>query len=417
MRFLYSVLLYLIAPFAWAATAWRGWHDRAYRERLGERFGLTRLRFSECIWVHAVSVGEVQAAIPVVKALQSRYANVPIVVTTATPTGAQRVKAAFGDQVHHCYLPYDLPGSVGRFIRRIAPRFGVVMETEIWPNLYSLCRSRRIPLMIASARLSEKSVRRYRSLPLFARALQDVAIAAQSERDAERFRAIGVPEDQIRVTGNVKFDLQIAPDLPTKAERLRAEQIGARPVWVAASTHGGEEEIVLDAHRSVLAKHPDALLVLVPRHPQRFEEVRSLLASRSIRFATRSRNEPASAQIEVLFVDTLGELMQFYAVGDVAFVAGSLVPIGGHNLLEPAALGRPILMGPHNFNAPDIARSLIEAGAAIIVEDAGELATQVSHLLSDPSKQARMGESGRGVVEANRGAVARVMGMVEELGR
>jgi 3-deoxy-D-manno-octulosonic-acid transferase len=413
MRFFYSILLYLIAPLAWAATAWKGWRDPAYRERLGERFGFTRLRFRECIWVHAVSVGEVQAAIPVVKALQARYPQLPLVITTATPTGAQRVKSVFGDRVHHCYLPYDLPGAVRRFIGRIHPRFGVVMETEIWPNLYSLCRARKIPLLIASARLSERSVERYRSFPLFARALENVAIAAQSERDAERFRAIGVPAAQIQVAGNVKFDLQIDPDLSIKAERLRAEQIGSRPVWVAASTHGGEEAIVLDAHRAMLERHPDALLILVPRHPQRFEEVRSLLASRSIRFASRSRNEPVTDANEVLLVDTLGELMLFYAAGDIAFVGGSLVPIGGHNLLEPAALGRAILVGPHNFNAPDIAQNLIAAGAATVIQGAGDLAESVSLLFSDPSKCAQMGQRGREVVESNRGAVERVMGMVD----
>jgi 3-deoxy-D-manno-octulosonic-acid transferase len=415
MRLVYTVLLYLIAPLVWLITALRGIRDPAYRDRLAERFGWTRLRLRQSIWVHAVSVGEVQAAVPVVRELLARYPNSPLVITTATPTGAQRVRAVFGDRVHHCYLPYDLPTATRRFISRIAPRFGLVMETEIWPNLYSLCRARKIPLLIASARLSERSVERYRRFSFFARALDGVQIAAQEKRDAQRFAAIGVSASQIEVTGNVKFDLQIAADLIPKAMALRGEQFADRPVWVAASTHAGEESAALDAHEQVLREHPTALLILVPRHPQRFDEVRSLLASRGIRFASRTRNELVTDNNPVLIVDTLGELMMFYAASDVAFVGGSLVPIGGHNLLEPAALGRAILAGPNNFNAPDIAESLIAGGAVVIVQNSTELATEIARLFADPSSRAQMGDRGREVLEANRGAVDRVMQLVEQI--
>ena len=415
MRLIYTVLLYVIAPLVWLITALRGIRDPAYRDRLAERFGWTRLRFRQSIWVHAVSVGEVQAAIPVVRELLARFPNDPLVLTTATPTGAQRVKALFGDRVHHCYLPYDLPSATRRFISRVAPRFGLVMETEIWPNLFSLARSRKIPLLIASARLSERSVQRYRRFAFFARALDGVKIAAQAQRDAQRFRAIGVPETQVEVTGNVKFDLQIASDLIPRATTLRAEQFADRPVWVAASTHAGEESGALDAHKDVLKAQPTALLVLVPRHPQRFDEVRTLLSSRGIRFASRSRNESVTPESRVLLVDTLGELMMFYAACDVAFVGGSLVPIGGHNLLEPAALGRTIVVGPNNFNAPDIAQSLIASGAAIVVQNAAELGAAVSRLFTNSSERESRGAQGRGVVEANRGAVGRVMRLIEDM--
>jgi 3-deoxy-D-manno-octulosonic-acid transferase len=414
MRLIYTVLLYVIAPFVWLSTALKGIRDPAYRDRLGERFGWTRLRLRESIWVHAVSVGEVQAAIPVVRALQTRFPDRPLVLTTATPTGAQRVRDVFGDRVHHCYLPYDLPMATRSFISRIDPTFGLVMETEIWPNLYSLCRVRQIPLLLASARLSEKSVRRYRRFAFFARALKGVKIAAQADRDAQRFRAIGVSAAQIEVAGNVKFDLQIAADVISKGQALR-NQLGDRPIWVAASTHAGEEATVLDAHTAVLKHIPNALLILVPRHPQRFDEVRSLLTARSYPFASRSRSDAVTGGTEVLLVDTLGELMLFYSASTLAFVGGSLVPIGGHNLLEPAALGRPILIGPHNFNAPDIAESLLAAHAAVRIYDALSLGSEVTRLIEHPTERERMGEMGRDVVESNRGAVARVMELVEQM--
>ncbi|HEU4604042.1 MAG TPA: glycosyltransferase N-terminal domain-containing protein, partial [Steroidobacteraceae bacterium] len=244
MRFIYTLLLYVLAPFALLSTAVKGIRDPAYRERLGERFGFTRLRLSKSIWVHAVSVGEVQAAVPVVRELLSRSPTLPLVITTATPTGAERVKAIFGDRVHHCYLPYDLPTATRRFLSRVSPCFGLVMETEVWPNLFAACGSRKIPLLLASARLSEKSVSRYRSFPFFGRALNGVLIAAQAQRDADRFAAIGVPSSQIHVTGNVKFDLQVSPDLVAQAEQLRLDQFGTRVAWVAASTHEGEESVV-----------------------------------------------------------------------------------------------------------------------------------------------------------------------------
>lgn len=411
MLAIYNALIYLLAPFALAMNLWRGRRDPAYRERLSERWGYTRLRFDrKPIWIHAVSVGEVQAGVALVRALQKKYPDRPFLMTTGTPTGAQRVRALFGDSVQHAYLPYDMRGAVGRFLERLRPAVGIVMETEIWPNLFVECRRRKIPIVLASARLSEKSVRRYRPFhSLVQNALQAITVAAQSETDAKRFRTIGAEPANVHVSGNVKFDIEIAPGSKAAGASLRAEQFPNRPVWIAASTHEGEEELILQAHGRVCEGIPDALLLLVPRHPQRFGAVRALLVGRSIGFASRSKSDPVHPGTRVLLVDTLGELLMLYAAADVAFVAGSLVPVGGHNLLEPAVLERAIVVGPHNFNAPDIAEMFLAKGAARQVASAEALADAVGSLLGDQAARGRMGRCAAQIVDDNRGALARLM--------
>jgi len=417
LRLIYNALICIAAPLAFGWTAWRGLRDPLYRDRLCERFGYTDLRLDGAIWVHAVSVGEVQAAATLVRTLRQRYPDRPLLVTTATPTGAQRVQALFGDAVHHCYLPYDLPGAVRRFLDRVRPAIAVVMETEVWPNLYRECGRRQLPIVLASARLSERSVRRFRRIAgLFRDALsQDIVIAAQTQADADRFLAVGANRAGTHVTGNVKFDLEIPEEVRVNGQALRAAQFAGRFVWVAGSTHDVEEDLVLQAHRSVQQARRDALLILVPRHPNRFERVRQWLASQAVPYATRSRGEQVTAETGVLLADTLGELLMLYAACDVAFVGGSLVPIGGHNLLEPAALERPVLSGPNNFNAPDIARLLFESGAALEVPSGDALATTLRDLASDPERRSQMGTAARAIVEANRGALARVMALIEPL--
>jgi len=409
---LYSVLVYLAAPLALLALLWQSRRDPSYRERLGERWGFTVARFERApLWVHAVSVGEVQASAVLIRALQRQYPERPLLVTTGTPTGAQRVRALFGEQVRHAYLPYDMPGAVRRFLDRVRPAIGIVMETEIWPNLFRECRRRGIPLVIASARLSEKSVRRYGRLRFLTRdALTTVLVAAQTEVDAARYRAIGAAH--VAVVGNVKFDIEVAAETIAAGQALRAAQIGGRPVWIAASTHEGEEQQALSAHRAIQCRLPDALLILVPRHPQRFADVTAFLTEQGVRFVARSRGQTAAPDTEVLLVDTLGELQMFYAAADAAFVAGSLVPIGGHSLLEPAAIGCPIVTGPHNFNAPDIARLFIANGAAIEVADATALGETLVRLLLAPDERARMVGKAREIVEQNRGALDRVLAIV-----
>jgi 3-deoxy-D-manno-octulosonic-acid transferase len=418
MRHLYVLLARLVAPFAFALVLWRGLGDRAYWARLGERFGFGAVRLAESsLWVHAVSVGEVQASAALVRSLRARYPHIPLVFSTMTPTGAARAQSLFGDTVHHSYAPYDLPGSVRRFLDRVRPRLAIILETELWPTLYHECGRRGIPLVLASARVSPRSVARYR---LFAGLLRealstDVVIAAQSEADAARFRSLGADPARTHVTGNIKFDFELPPGLTADGARLRAQYGGARPVWIAGSTHAGEEDIVLDAHTSLRAGGVDALLMLVPRHPQRFEDVAANLKRRGLNFLRRSRAQSAEPAVPVVLVDTLGELMTFYAAADVAFVGGSLVPIGGHNLLEPAALGLPILSGPHTENAEGIARLLIEVGAVRTVHNAQQLTAGVAELLRDPTARLTAGQQGRATIEANRGALERLLALLAPL--
>jgi 3-deoxy-D-manno-octulosonic-acid transferase len=416
LRLLYSALLYLLAPLAFLATALRGLRDPSYRERLPERLGFTHARFATPpIWIHAVSVGEVQAAAPLVRALLQGHPQHPILVTTATPTGAQRVRALFGESVRRAYLPYDLPGAVRRFLASTTPALAIVMEREIWPNLFRACFERRIPILLASARISERSGRRHRRFAgLFREALAcDVTIAAQTEADAERFRAIGISPAAVHVTGNVKFDFEVPAEARRLGAHIRAE-LGSRPVWIAGSTHEREEDIVLDAHGRVRAARHDALLLLVPRHPNRFDAVKSWLRARNVRFVARSTREAVAADTSVLLVDTLGELLSFYAAANVAFVGGSLVPIGGHNL-EPAALHRPIIVGPHTFNAADIAQMFLESGAAVRVESATELAAAVLDLLASAALRDEMIAKAHAILQTNRGALARVLVLIEKL--
>jgi 3-deoxy-D-manno-octulosonic-acid transferase len=418
LRRVYSALLYVFAPLALTMTAARGLRDPAYRDRLAERLGYTRLHFGIApLWIHAVSVGEVQAAVALVHALRRRYPHRPLLVTTATPTGAQRVRALFGTSASHAYLPYDLPSAVERFLERTRPAVAIVMEREIWPNLFRACRERGLPVLLASARVSEPSARRHRRFgALFRDAIsRNVTIAAQTAADAERFRSFGAPHDSVHVTGNVKFDLRMPDEIRSSGDALRAGSFPGRSVWVAGSTHDREEDVVLAAHEQVRRACPDALLILVPRHPNRFEAVRAALTAREVAFVSRLALAPVTADTTVLLVDTLGELPTFYAAADVAFVGGSLVPIGGHNLLEPAALGRAIVVGPHNFNAPDIAALFLSNGAALQVADAGSLAGAVVDLMADPARRADMGAKARTLVDSNRGAVARVVDLVTTL--
>ena len=417
MSWLYNVLIYFAAPFAILVQLWRGLRDPSYRGGLAERFGFGPTVTGPVIWVHAVSVGEVQAAQPLVGELRRRHPAYRVLLTTVTPTGAARARLLFGDDLLLRYVPFDLPGSVRRFFDRVQPKLAMILETELWPNMYGECGRRSVPLVLASARVSPRSIGKYRRLmSLFRKTLSyGIVIAAQSEADAERFRSIGATPGRTVVTGNIKFDFQPPAGIEERGRRWRDQNLAGRPVWVAGSTHEGEEAMVLEAHRQVLARFPDALLILVPRHPQRFETVRDLLAKRHEAAAFRSNGAAVPAGTRVLLGDTMGELMMFYAASDVAFVAGSLVPIGGHNLLEPASVGRPVLTGPHNFNSEEIAQLLVDAGAARIVADTSELAQSVVALLGDPEQRKVMGAAGRAVLDSNRGALGRLLTLVDPL--
>ncbi|HEY2635111.1 MAG TPA: lipid IV(A) 3-deoxy-D-manno-octulosonic acid transferase [Steroidobacteraceae bacterium] len=429
IRRLYTLLIYCAAPFATTLVLWRGLRDRSYWQALSERFGWGhRMSSAPTIWLHAVSLGEMSAAAPLALALRSRYPETPLVLTTATPTGRARAKGLFGEGVDVRFLPYDTPGAVARFLDRIRPRLAVIMETELWPNLFKECEHRGVPLVLASARLSAKSVSRYRRLGSLFRGIFSASslIAAQTAEDAERFIAIGAESARTYVIGNIKFDMELSAGAADRGRALRAS-FGARPTWIAGSTHAGEEEQVLAAHEELRAGRAcgaaqgsatgqaDALLLLVPRHPDRFRAVAELLRGRGLAFTTRSSGIPPDAATPVLLVDSVGELAALYASADVAFVGGSLVPVGGHNLLEPAALGVPVLTGPHHSNSQDVARLLLRQGAALQVNDAQELAAALAGLLADPEERRRIGAIGRHIVESNRGSVARLLALIEPL--
>ena len=417
MRFLYNLLTYLLLiPFAFYWLI-KGIGNRSYLDRLSQRFGFGFPKLERCIWVHAVSVGEVQAAVPLVKALIERFPDQKLVITTVTPTGAARVAALFGNKVQHCYIPFEFPNAIRSFFNSIRPRAAMIMETEIWPNLYRGCGVRSIPLILVSARISPKSAPGYRRLlPLIKDTLSHgIIIAAQSQADADRFIDLGANPSRTWVTGNIKFDVALDPDVSHQGRLLREALFAKRPVWVAASTHDGEEQQVLDAHRTLLERYPTLLLVLIPRHPERFSGVRELIKNRAFNVVARTDEQPLSSSTEVFLVDTMGEVPLFFAASDIAFVGGSLVPIGGHNLLEPAALGVPIVTGPHLFNAQEISEEFIALGACQVVTNAHELAQAISHLIDTPDDARRMGNKGLSLLEHNRGSLQRLLVLLEPL--
>jgi 3-deoxy-D-manno-octulosonic-acid transferase len=355
-------------------------------------------------------MGEVQAGAALVGQLLARYPTHHIVMTTMTTTGAARVRSLFAERVTHCYLPYDVPFAVRGFLDRAQPQLAVILETELWPNLLSACRRRQIPVLIASARISLRTANTYRRLAgLFRHALAGVTVAAQTQDDAERFKALGAAD--VQVNGNIKFDIEIPEQVRRAGADLRA-QFASRLVWVAGSTHGGEEAAAIAAHRRLLEQRRDALLILVPRHPQRFDEVRGLLGKSGLQFVTRSSGAAVTREVTILLVDTMGELLHFYAAADVAFVGGTLVPIGGHNLLEPAALGVPTLCGPYVSNAQDVADRLINAGAVMQVHSGTELSVALLKLHANEELRARTGRSALQAIGENRGALSRLMQLI-----
>lgn len=417
MRPLYSLLIRLVAPVAWVALLWRGLRDRSYWQGLMERYGYGRLLGTPTLWLHAVSLGEMSAAAPLIAALRDRHPQAALVLTTATPAGRARALTLAGGALDVRYLPFDTPGAVRRFLTRTRPRCALIMETELWPNLFDACRRRGVPVLLASARLSESSVRRYRRFARLVRPMlsANVTIGAQSAEDARRFAAIGAPAERLYVVGNVKFDVTPDAQRAVNGALLRDTFGVARRIWIAGSTHAGEDEIVLRAHARLRQSVPDALLLLAPRHKERFEEVAALLKHQDLAFTRRSSAGAVPADCAVLLVDTLGELVLLYAAADIAFVGGSLVPVGGHNLIEPAALGLPVLTGPYQANNRDIAAMLLQVGAAAQVADASELAAVLERLFLASGERQRMGAAAIRLVDANRGSVARLVALSDSL--
>ncbi|MEO5344041.1 MAG: lipid IV(A) 3-deoxy-D-manno-octulosonic acid transferase [Gammaproteobacteria bacterium SHHR-1] len=414
----YNSILRLATPMIFLRLLWRSRKNPVYRQKWRQRLGHCPITMIPgCLWIHAVSVGEAQAAEPLVRQLLQRYPEREILLTTTTPTGADHVLKLYGERVHHCYFPIDLPRAVGRFLDRVQPGLLLLMETEIWPNLLQTCRERDIPSLLANARLSEKSARRYaKAGDLTQQVFGWIdCIAAQSEADAARFRSLGVAPQRVQVTGSLKFDLNLPASLYEQAEVLRRGFGQQRPVWVAASTRDGEEALILQAQRDLLQRLPHALLILVPRHPERFDAVESLCRQRGFVVQRRSRQPQCQADCQVYLGDSMGELPLLLAAADAAFVGGSLVPLGGHNVLEAAVLGKPVCFGPHMFNFAAISQLLLDAGAASRVQGPGELAELMARWLSDASLREQLGERGRAVVEANRGAGQRLLGLIAEL--
>jgi 3-deoxy-D-manno-octulosonic-acid transferase len=410
----YSFLLYLLVPFVLLRLLWLGSRNPEYLRRWRERFGRP-LRVNgdrPVLLLHAVSVGEVLAAKPLLHRLVARHPAYRIIITTTTPTGAMTVRQSFGESVEHLYFPYDLPAAVGCFLDRVRPDAVLVMETEIWPNFFAACRKRGVPLALVNARMSERSAAGYARVPgIIGDTLRiPVLIAAQSDADARRLRELGADPGRIVVCGNLKYDIRFPPSIREQGLALRRIFSASRPVWIAASTHEGEERVVLEAFATVRTEQPGCLLVLAPRHPERFDRVEALCGKAGFttirRTAQPARCDP---EVDVYLLDTLGELPVLYASADVAFVGGSLTPHGGHNLLEPASLGLPLLSGPHLFNFADAAERLTEAGALHIVRDARELAATLLKMLGDANLRHEAGERARREYLKNQGSADLVM--------
>lgn len=416
-RALYSLFFCLLLPAILLYFLWRSRREPDYRRRWGERFGRVPAGMTgDGLWLHMASLGEVQAARQLVDALLARYPQRALHLTCITPTGSRRIRELWGERVSHSYLPFDTPGAVARFLARTRPQLALILETEIWPNLYAACARRGVPLLMISARLTEDALARFSRFPgvaLLHATLGTIdSVLAQTEADADRFRQAGAPAGRVQVAGNLKFDYRLDPSLTDRAQILREAWGAARPVWIAASTHEGEENIALATHARLREQWPDLLLVLVPRHPQRFARVAELCAASGLPTARRSLGELGNPASAVMLVDTLGELDLFYATADVAFVGGSLVPVGGHNLLEPAALGLPIIVGPHMHEQAQMTALLRAAGGALSVRDATELHTAVLRYLQSPEQRHQAGDACRQVMVQNRGTLARVLAQV-----
>lgn len=426
-RFFYSFFLYLATPLILLRLLLRATRAPAYRERWGERFAWyggnppgTRAGRQADIVVHAVSVGEVHAAIPLINRLQHEHADLSILVTTTTPTGSARVQELLGDRVSHVYLPYDLPGAVGRFLDRWRPALVVIMETELWPNLIHHCHKRGVKTLLANARLSEKSLAGYRRVEFMVAAMLSRLdrVTAQSAQDAERLHALGLQAERLMVAGNLKYETALNTRQLDQA-RGDKQQLADRPVLIAASTRVAGNDVedvrILDAFRQLLPFYPDLLLVLVPRHPERFDAVADLAGQLGLQTVRRSRTGQLHKDDQVMIGDTMGEMAYYYGLADIAFVGGSLVPTGCQNIIEPATLGLPVITGPSLFNFQAVSDQLQAAGAMTVVQDEVGLMTAVKALLDDPVLRATMGKAAYQVVRVNQGAAAKNLAVINEL--
>jgi 3-deoxy-D-manno-octulosonic-acid transferase len=415
MKTFYSALFYLIIPFILLRLLWRSIKAPDYRQRWRERFACYNKKFPQgVIWFHAVSVGEAEAVFPLVRRLQQQFPKARLLITTTTPTGSARVRAVLDQTVEHVYLPYDTPGAVRRFMHCFKPVLAVIMETEIWPNLFNGCGENYIPLYLINARLSENSARGYQKIPsLIHPALANVKqVAAQTQEDTERFIAIGAKPYQVTTVGNIKFDLEIPEEIVEEGKRLKTSVFNGRFIWLVASTHKGEEQVFLDVYQELKLKIPELLLLVVPRHPERFVEVSELCEKNNVVVVTRTSRKPCHSDTDVYLADTMGELKMLYAAADVAFVGGSMVQVGGHNLLEAAAIGVPVLIGPYMANFKEIAHKVLAHKAAIQCHDKAAIVKAIQSVYSDTDYRNLLIENGKFFVQMNRGAIEKLCEML-----
>ena len=415
---IYILAVYLLLPLALLRLYVLGFRQPGYRLRWRERLGRYAFpgSYRDTIWIHAVSLGEVHAARPIVAYLNRKYPRDKLLITTVTPSGARAVEHLYADTAIHHYLPYDLPGPVRRFLKHFKPRICLIMETEIWPCLYRSCEKQNIPVALINARLSGKSMKGYRLLKSLSRdTLRRVSvIAAQSGADAERFRQLGALKDRVFNCGNIKFDMEPPRSIHERADAIRF-LYSQRRILIAASTHEGEDEIVLDAFTVIRKTYPGCLLIIAPRHPERSASIADLCRGRGYSFTMYSDELTQSKNEDIMILDTIGQLQSYYAAADVSFVGGSLVATGGHNMLEPAALGVPVISGEYLFNFAEVSRLLEQAGALIKVKNADELAQSVVSLFQDNDRRTKMGEMAKSVVAKNRGSTEKIVKLIEEI--
>ncbi|MGZ8190218.1 MAG: lipid IV(A) 3-deoxy-D-manno-octulosonic acid transferase [Methylococcaceae bacterium] len=417
MRVLYSSLFYLLTPLILSRLFWRSIKIPEHRYRWRERLAFYTKKFpNDVIWFHAVSVGEAEASFPLIRQLQKQHPGIKLLITTTTPTGSARVKAVMSNTVEHVYLPYDLPDAVNRFMQCFKPKLAVIMETEIWPNLFTYCGKNGIPLYIVNAHLSEKASQRLKKFPaLVASVLAPVKlIAAQTQDDAKRFISIGADSDKVKTFGNIKFDVEIPADIFEQGLQLKTGLFSDRFVWLIASTHKNEEAIFLEIYKEIKLKIPEILLIIVPRHPERFSEVKKISEQVQLNVVTRTSGEACHQETDVYLADTMGELKMLYTAADIAFVGGSMVPVGGHNILEAVAVGTPVLFGPFMANFKDIAREALQQKAAVQCPNKEAIVEAIYTLYADPAYRKDLAEKGKVFVRQNKGLTAKICALLSQ---
>jgi 3-deoxy-D-manno-octulosonic-acid transferase len=415
-RFFYNVFMYLATPLLLIYLLYRAIKSNDNRSRLSERFGLITLDFSHpVILIHSVSMGETIAATPLINQLINDYPHHQILITTSTPTGSAVVKKNFESRVAHCYLPIDLPGGVTRFLNQVKPQLVIIMETELWPNLMHQLHQRNTPVLLANARMSEKSMQGYlkKAAPLMREMLNKIDnVSAQFDSDGERFLALGLPPNKLSIGGSIKFEVCIKAELKQQQNSLKEQWAPNRSVWVAGSTHPGENEQILAAHNTLLTQFPDLLLVLIPRHSERFDDVAKQAQDAGFNVIRRSHQKIPSQECQVVIGDTMGEMLLLLGIADITYIGGSLIERGGHNPLEPAALGKPIIMGPSLYNFSDVSDKLIDAGGLETVADHAQLSTLINQLIKNPQRRLTMGNNALKVINDNQGTLNRLMSWV-----